>query len=121
MAYDETEVAAEQRRMCARFGAEFLPSPRDSKLGIALTTLSLLPLNGLRHVPEKGTNGWYIWGGPLSARPDFFEPLHLEHVAHRCPQILKFMGLPAGYRFLLARDYMDVWFDVKLLSVSTPR
>jgi len=118
MTYDETGIQVEQKRLCAKFTTDFLPSPMRSKLGIALPTLNLRPLNGLRHVPEKGTNGWYIWGGELSTRPDFFEPLHVEHLTDRCPQILKFMGLPAGYRFLLAGDHIDVWFDVSLLGIS---
>ncbi|WP_432444553.1 immunity protein Imm33 domain-containing protein [Rhizobium leguminosarum] len=28
-----------------------------------------LPLNGLRHPPEAGTNGWFIWGGEYSTDP----------------------------------------------------
>ena len=34
-----------------------------------------------------------------------------------CPEVLEFLGLPPGYRFLLAIDYVDVWYDPSLLNV----
>ncbi len=73
----------------------------------------------VRHPPLGDTNGWYIWGGQeMSESPDFFQPLHTEHLATRLPQVLKFLGLPPGYRFLLAGDYIDVWYDDNLLNAS---
>ena len=33
------------------------------------------------------------------------------------PEVLPFLGLPPGYRFLLADTTQDVWFDESLLSV----
>jgi hypothetical protein len=38
------------------------PAASD-KVGLALATLALVPLNGLRHPAEGDTCGWYIWGG----------------------------------------------------------
>jgi hypothetical protein len=111
------EVEAEQRALCANYGASFQPSAPGTKVGIALETLTQLPINGLRHPPEGDTNGWYIWcGKELSSSADFFKPLHVEHLVIRLPHILKFLGLAPGYRFLITGDYVDVWFDQTLLS-----
>ncbi len=118
MLYNEIEI--EQRKVCELYKTDFVPCERGSKVGIALATLGLTPINGLRHVPEHGTNGWYIWGGKeVSTSADFFDPLHVEHVVERCPLVLKFLGLPPGYRLLVAGDHVDIWFDVNLLSVQT--
>jgi len=90
------------------------PSPGD-KLGIALSTLHLPPLNGLRHPRESGTCGWFIWGGSqISDEPDFFEPLHVSHLPQICPRALPFLALPAGWRFLAADGQLDVWHDESL-------
>ena len=113
------EVEAEQRKLCSTYGAEFCPSRPGTKIGIGLDTLMQIPINGLRQPPLGDTNGWYIWGGQeMSESPDFFQPLHTEHLATRLPQVLKFLGLPPGYRFLLAGDYIDVWYDDNLLNAS---
>lgn len=103
--------------LCAQFRVPPDVPNSGLKLGIATHTLHLLPLNGLRHAGTDTTCGWYIWGGPqLGAAPDFFQPLHAEHLASHCPQALRFLALPAGWRFLVAPGHADVWFDDSLVS-----
>ena len=106
------------REICALYGSLYAPpSPHDT-LGIALATLDLLPLNALRHPPENGTCGWYVWGGgELSDDPDFFQPLHVEHLAQYRPQLIPFLALAPGWRVLLAPGHEDVWYDENLLDV----
>ena len=83
------------------------------KLGIARNVRSgQLPVNGLRHQPAGDTTGWYIWAGEeLSDSPDFLSPLHVAHLEEWCPQARQYLGLPPGWRFLIAGAYADVWFD----------
>lgn len=111
-----------QKEVCRRHGAPFFDSPRGLKVGIARNVLEgLLPINGLRHPPEGDTTGWYIWAGEeLSQDPDFFVPLHVEHLAEWCADALPFLGLPPGWRFLLADGHEDVWEDESLLNLEAP-
>ncbi|MEM6908610.1 MAG: hypothetical protein AAF494_08010 [Pseudomonadota bacterium] len=90
---------------------------------MARSTLSeQWPINGLRHPPEGRSNGWYIWVGEESSdATDFFEPLCWEHLVDYLPQALDFLTLPPGWRFLLAPDYADVWFDEDLLKLDTAK
>ncbi len=77
-------IDMEQKAICKQYGSPFLPPSPSEKLGIARNTLEQLPLNALRHPPQSGTSGWYIWGGKtLSQEQDFFEPLHTSHLP-RC-------------------------------------
>jgi hypothetical protein len=114
------EPSRDQREVCARFSVTPDVPNDNSKLGIALNVRDgeAWPLNGLRHPPEQDTNGWYIWAGeePDEA-DDFFQPLHVLHVAEWRPQALPYLALPAGWRFLLAPGHEDVWFDASLLDV----
>ena len=114
------QLAVIQRRICATYGAKFCPAPPGKKLGIAENVRGgLLPINGLRHPPVGDTSGWYVWAGEeLSADADFFQPLHIEHLEEWCPGIQKYLGLAPGWRFLIANEYEDVWFDPELLKVS---
>ena len=106
----------DQQLICDNYGADFVRSPDTHKVGIALNVRTgLEPINGLRHVPTGDTTGWYIWAGEqLSADPDFFVPLHVEHLSEWCPRAVKYLGLPPGWRFLCAADYEDVWYDPDL-------
>jgi len=74
--------------------------------------------NGLRHSPQGDTTGWYLWcGEEFSSNADSFSPVHTQHLLQLQPEVLKFLGLPPGFRFLTAGDYMDVWHDPALLEV----
>lgn len=110
-----------QRAVCERFGASFLAFDQTEKVGIALHTLTQLPLNALRLTPENGTCGWYVWGGEYSSAPDFFVPLHAAHLSERCESIVSYLGLAPGWRVQIAPNHEDVWFDGELLKWATIR
>jgi hypothetical protein len=107
-----------QKALCSRYGAAFVSTPPDDKVGFATSTAGLKPVNGLRHPLTPGTSGWYIWcGESFSDAASFFEPQHASHVYEDLPDVIQLFGLPPGYRFLLAGGYLDVWYDEALLNV----
>lgn len=114
------EVESIQKALCNQFGVEHFPSPSHLKIGIAknVKVSQNFPINGLRHTPEGDTTGWYIWAGEeFSDIADFFSPLCVEHIPVWCPAIIKFLGLPPGFRFLIGEGgYEDIWFDKDLLK-----
>jgi hypothetical protein len=115
---ERLKIEEAQQTLCARYVAVFVNTPPDDKVGFATATAGLTPINGLRHPPTVGTSGWYIWcGESFSEAADFFEPLHAAHIYEALPVATHLLGLPPGYRFLLAGDYLDVWYDEKLLDV----
>ena len=86
-------------------------------MGLALGTLAASPIQGLRVPPTETTNGWYIWCGERSDADDFFQPLCFEHMAEYLPEVLPYLDLPPGYRFIIDnKGYEDVWFDNRLLN-----
>jgi hypothetical protein len=81
---------------------------KDSNASLELATQARIPINGLRHPPEGEHNGWFLWSGEeLSTDPTFFSNVHTHHLMELRPKVLKFLGLPSGYRFLLAGDYVE--------------
>jgi hypothetical protein len=115
----DRELEKEQQRLCAQHRSEFIPISDDEKIGFATSTLNQVPLNGLRHSPEGGTTGWYIWcGTEFSNASDFFEPLCVKHLIERLPGAARFLGLSPGHRFLTNGEYVDVWLDGDLLNTK---
>jgi hypothetical protein len=109
-----------QRETCKKFDAEYLASFENQKIGIASNVnKTALILNGLRHQPTNETTGWYIWAGEvLSNEPSFFSPIHVSHVDEYCPVVKKYLGLAPGWRFLIAENYVDVWYDKTVADIS---
>lgn len=111
-------VERKRQSVCERVNALRSPPAAGSKVGVALRTLGRTPVHGLRHPPTDATSGWYLWcGGEIADDPDFFVPLHVEHLAAYLPSVVEYLDLPPGYRFLVdGAEYEDVWFDAALLS-----
>jgi hypothetical protein len=88
-------------------------------LGIALDTLRMTPLNGLRYPLADGASGWYIWGGEnFSQSADFFSPIQVRELSYYVPNITSFLDLPPGFRFRIDNNGKPkAWFDGSLLDV----
>lgn len=113
------DVIKQQKGICKKYGASYLASPENLKVGISLNVKDgMYPINGLRHPAEGDTTGWYIWAGDYSDDPAFFVPIHVEHLGEWCPEAVKYLGLAPGWRFLIADKYEDVWEDKRLLKID---
>ncbi len=110
-----------QKKICEKYHMTFMESSDNMKVGISLTAMNrVYPLNGLRLRPDEGTSGWFIWGGEgePSLDDNYFEPLHVKHLNKLCSDVLPFLGLPPGARFLIAPNNEDVWFDENLIRTE---
>ncbi|MCL5130604.1 MULTISPECIES: hypothetical protein [Flavobacteriaceae] len=107
-----------QKAICEKYKSKWNPINKRLMVGCSTDLLSD-PLNGLRH-PKEGiiTTGWYIWSGEWSDNADFFKPICAEHLLQEKPELIKYLGLDVGFRFLIGKDnYEDVWYDEKLKNV----
>nr|WP_246164814.1 hypothetical protein [Pigmentiphaga aceris] len=83
----------------------------DDMVAIALASLDQSPIYGTRIVlPENGTISWFIHAGEHSPSPDFYQALHATHLHELLPQVVNYLCLPAGAKFIIDRaGYEDVW------------
>jgi hypothetical protein len=99
-----------QKTICAKHGSAFTPASSGLKVGLALQTLELNPIYGVREAAKGDASGWYIWGGPHSEEADFFQPVHIDHLAELIPLVLPYLGLEPGFKFIIdPAGYEDVW------------
>ncbi|MEG0880153.1 MAG: hypothetical protein RSF79_06930 [Janthinobacterium sp.] len=107
-----TELISEtQRRICEKFGLPVqAPEPM---VALAIDSLAQSPIYGTRVVlPDNGTISWFIHCGEHDAAPDFYQPLHAAHLHEMLPQVLDYLALPSGAKFILDREgYEDVWLE----------
>lgn len=111
------DTESEQLAVCSKYGSDYVPAPSFAKVGISDDImLGRLPINGLRHIPVGDTSGWYLWAGDEPKQNhEYFKPLHIEHLEERYPDLIKFMGLAPGWRFQVAPNHEDVWYDQSIL------
>ena len=103
------QIHENQRRICDKYG---LPAqaPEDM-VALAIGSLDQSPIYGTRiDLPENGTISWFIHCGAHSDASDFYQPLHAAHLTELLPQVLAYLALPSGTKFILDRaGYEDVW------------
>jgi hypothetical protein len=103
-----------QKEICATHNSQWKPINKKLRVGVS-ANLDKDPINGLRHPSEERTTGWFIWTGDYSEADDFFKPMCAEHLLQIRPDIIKYLGLEIGFRFLADKNsYEDVWYDEKL-------
>jgi hypothetical protein len=102
-----------QKVICTQYNSIWNPINRKLTVGASLDLISD-PLNGRREKAENGTSGWYIWSGAFSDVDNFFQPLCAEELLQIRPEIVPYLGLDEGYRFLIDHTgYEDVWIGEK--------
>ena len=100
-----------QKKICEKYNSLWKPINKKFKIGIS-DNWNENPINGLRHSQQEGTTGWFIWSGEYSENDDFFKPICAEHLLQIRPEIIKYLGLEIGFRFLVDnKGYEDVWKD----------
>ncbi len=106
-----------QKEICVNNNSTWKPINKKLKIGIS-ANLDKDPINELRHPAEKGTTGWFIWTGEYSEVEDFFQPICAEHLLQQRPEIIKYLGLDIGFRFLAdSKGYGDIWYDETLKNI----
>ena len=116
------KIEQEQKDVCKRLDLPW--TPVDNELMVAISNSLLTdtqPINGLRHPRQKNIDGWYLWSGEEIPQDEdnFFNPIHPIHLLEKRPLVLRYLGLPYGYRFQIDdKGYEDIWFDESILEIE---
>ena len=114
------QYAEEQKLLCYKYKVPWTETGFGLFIGLSDDVFNgFNPVNGLRQPQCDKTAGWYIWAGEeFSQAEDFFKPYHASHLLEMRPSIIKYLGLPPGFRFLIDDNgYEDVWEDRELLKI----
>jgi hypothetical protein len=114
-----TDIENSQKEVCKKVKVNWTPVDRNFMIAIndSLFTTTQ-PINGLRHPRQQTIDGWYLWSGKEipQEQNNFFVPIHIDHLIENRPLVLKYLGLPEGWRFQINDNgYEDIWFDEKIL------
>ncbi|MDO5541780.1 MAG: hypothetical protein Q4F77_00590 [Acinetobacter sp.] len=105
------ELIEEQKLLCEEFGSAYIAVSGDDIVAVAVQTLNKDPIVGLRKAPEGEEKvAWYIYGGELGEDEVNFETMPVRELQDILPDVLPYLALEQGYRFMIdADDYEDVW------------
>jgi hypothetical protein len=80
-------------------------------VAVAIATLGKTPVYGSRvALPEGGNISWFFHCGEYSDAPDFYQPVHVEHLEEMFPSVVRYLRLPTGAKFVIDdQSFEDVW------------
>jgi hypothetical protein len=115
------DIQNQQKAICNKLKIDWTPVDLNSMIAFNESLVSeILPINGLRHSKTYKIDGWYLWSGGEIPQDDnnFFKPIHIVHLLEQRPIVLKYLGLPTGWRFQIDDNgYEDIWFDETILNI----
>jgi hypothetical protein len=104
------ELIQEQKLLCEEFGSQYIEVKGDDVIAVAVDTLQKEPLVGIRKKAESENVSWFIYGGELAADLESFEMMTVRELQDILPDVLPYLALDIGYRFMIDQDdYEDVW------------
>ena len=114
--YDRLELySTATKGIVPKLNINWTPVERDSLIAFNDSLFSSTqPINGLRHPKKEKMDGWFYGVGVHFRKmmKNILKPLHIEHLLEKRPLVLKYLGLPAGWRFQIDDlGYEDIWFD----------
>lgn len=100
-----------QAEICKNYGVS--PLEPEEKVAIALNALNDSPIYGTRiELPENGDISWFFYCGKYSKADDFYQVIHTKHLYDKLPEVVNYLYLPEGSKFIIDRNgYEDIWFD----------
>ena len=108
-----------QKDICKRFGATHFACSDDQFVYFALESKGYLPVNGERVRGKGEESGWYIWCGAHKKDSEaFFQKVSVYELSEMVPLAYAFLGLPPGFKFLIAGGHQRAWLDENLLAPS---
>ena len=68
-------------------------------------------VNAVRYNAPGHMTGWYLTSNSFNGDINTLQVDHLYHIINARKDLVKFLALPAGYRFFVNQDKYKVWYD----------
>ncbi|KRP68041.1 hypothetical protein TU82_04370 [Pseudomonas orientalis] len=106
------QLWAEQHMICAKNGVDYVAPSFEQMIIISHGVMEGDPAEGVRYPSPEHMSGWWITTDRYDGNTENLQSVHLQHVAVNRPDLVKYLGLPFGYRFHGPSN--DVWLDEKI-------
>jgi len=104
----------EQQELCRNKGAEYIPPLFQQMVAISDGVLEGEATEGVRYPSPRHMSGWWLTTDRYNGDIKTIRTVHLYHVVIVRPDLIKYLGLPFGYRFHASSD--QAWFDQKVMT-----
>jgi hypothetical protein len=109
------KVVAEQKEECTKHNTNTLFPLFSQMIVVSKGVLEGRTIDAVRYPSPSHMTGWWLTTELYNNEISSLETIHYYHLAFKRLDIIKYLALPFGYRFL-AGEQKEVWFDNNILS-----
>jgi len=104
-------IIREQSEICSQYG--LIPSFPNFNQMIVISegVYEGKDVEAIRYVSPGHMSGWWLITDDYNDNIESLMTVHFYHVAFKRPDILKYLALPFGYRFLMENDSIEIIKD----------
>lgn len=109
------EIVENQINLCHKY-EEYAQFPQfNQMIVISKGVYEGLDVEAVKYLPEGNMSGWWITTELYDDNIDSLMVVHYYHLAFSRPDLLKYLALPAGYRFFIEGENVEIYLDEKVL------
>ncbi|SFN92496.1 hypothetical protein SAMN05421594_4738 [Chryseobacterium oleae] len=104
-------VVRNQSELCSHYGLAPQSPNFSQMIVISDGVYEGKDIEGIRYESPEHMSGWWLITDDYDDNIESLKTVHFHHVAFARPDILKYLGLPFGYRFLMENGNVKVSKD----------
>lgn len=111
-------VLNHQKKICKKFGLSYEECEMEKNVYVSKNIREgIFPIEGKRYIEEWDFSGWYIWSGEEPQEWNLYNLVSVENLDNYNKELLKFLWLERGTRFIIEQDYMNAEFDYRVFNM----
>lgn len=108
-------IVKEQIKLCKNYGSDPLFPTFSQMIVVSKGVLDGKNIDAVRYPSPNHMTGWWLTTELYDGDVSSLETIHYYHVAFSRPDIIKWLALPFGFRFI-SGEKPEIWFDNEVLS-----
>jgi len=104
-------ILQSQMTMCNKYSSKFLFPRINQKIVISDGIRDEYPIEGVRYESPEHMSGWWLTSNLYDGNIVSLKQIELHELILMRPELIKYLALDNGFRFILDKNGEDVWFD----------
>ncbi|SIS61936.1 hypothetical protein SAMN05421768_11419 [Chryseobacterium joostei] len=104
-------IIRNQSEICSHYGLSIIFPNFNQMVVISQGVYEGKDIEGIRYESPEHMSGWWLITDDYNDNIESLMTVHYHHIAFSRPDILKYLALPFGYRFLIENDEVEISKD----------
>lgn len=110
------EIMNSQIEICETYSSKLAFTKVNQNIVISDGVLDGRPVEAVKYEAPEHMSGWYITTDLYNDDINTLQQIQLPDLKLKRPELVKFLALDNGFRFVVDKENIEVWFDEEVLE-----